>query len=196
MASWPACALRPRRSGAGEAVCAAAGERHKQARAGLPSAATCQRRNVRASSVRPGFSGQARTAANPRLVNSCSMHQAASAAGWRISRRSRAIPAAAQAGAYGRKGGATRANQPPLAERRAKAGMSRLNSPMPLLALRNSLKQARGQPPPGNSASSSAKPLGTAAWGKWARLSPRQISPRASTSARAAGSGCLLMRKC
>ena len=47
--------------------------------------------------------------------------------------------------------GATSASQPPAADKRARGGSSRLISPRPLRSTRISVRQPRGQPPPGSS---------------------------------------------
>lgn len=183
-------AAKARRSGAGDGVRAAAVDRHKQAKTGRPSAATCSRRKARASIP---ASGQARTPAKPPQASNCSTHQPTCWPARTTTRRSRASPAAAQAGACGNQGGATRASQPPAADSWAKAGSSRLISPTLPRSTRISVKIPRGQPPPGNSASSSAWPLGMAVSGRVARVSPRQTSPLASTSAKTTGDGMAFM---
>lgn len=184
---------RSSRSGAGDGEVAALTVRQRPAKTGRPSTATCRRRKARASISVPG---QARMPAKPPQASNCSRHQGV----WRSARmtikRSGTRPAAAQAGACGSQGGATRASQPPSADRRASAGKSRLISPKPLPSARNSTRLPRGQPPPGSSASSSGWPLGMAGAGKLASVSPRQTSPRASTSARASGDGTALMTGC
>ncbi len=185
-ANPPASAASATRKGAGDGVSAEATERHRPANTGRPSAATCKRRRDLASIPSPG---QASTPAKPPQASNCSMLHATSRPARTITRRSGATPAAAQAGACGKQGGATTANQPPSPDRRPNAGSNRLISPIPLRSTRNSLRQPRGQPPPGNSASSSAWPLGMAASGREASVSPRQTSPLASTSAKATGNG-------
>lgn len=182
----PATAFSMTRSGAGDGTPAAAVDRHKQAKTGRPSAATCSRRKARASMF---ASGQASTPAKPPLVSSCSTLQPTLLPAWMTTRRSGTTPAAAQAGACGNHGGATSASQPPSAARRASAGNSRLISPTLPRSTRISVRFPRGQPPPGNLASSSGWPLGMALSGSDASVSPRQTSPRASTSAKATGNG-------
>jgi len=178
------------RKGAGDGLSAAAVDRHKPAKTGRPSAATCKRR--KALALIPD-SGQASTAAKPPQLNNCSTHQAVSRPARTMTKRSSASPAADQAGACGNQGGATSANQPPAADKPANAGKSRLISPWPLRSTRISVRFPRGQPPPGNSASSSGWPLGMVASGSVASASPRQTSPLASTSASAIGDGKALM---
>ncbi len=178
------------RSGAGDGTPAAAVDRHKQAKTERPSAATCSRRKARASMF---ASGQASTPAKPPLASSCSTLQPMLLPALTTTSRSSATPAADQAGACGNHGGATSASQPPSADSRASAGRSRLISPTLLRSTRISVKFPRGQPPPGNSASSSAWPLGMALSGSVASVSPRQTSPRASTSAKATGNGWVFM---
>lgn len=178
------------RSGAGDGVSAAAMERHKQANVERPSAATCRRRRVLASTPSPG---QPSTPAKPPQARSCSMLQAVSLPARTITSRSSAMPAAAQAGACGSHGGATRASQPPACDSLERAGSNRLISPTPLRPTSNSVSVPRGQPPPGNSASSSGWPLGIAASAREASVSPRQTSPLASTSAKATGNGKAFM---
>lgn len=178
------------RNGAGDGVRAATVARHKQAKTGRPSAATCQRRRTRASI---SASGQARTPAKPPQASNCSTHQPTCLPARTTTRRSRASPAADQAGACGNQGGATRASQPPAADSWASAGSSRLISPTLLRSTRISVKIPRGQPPPGNSTSSSAWPLGMVVSGSAASVSPRQTSPLASTSANAVGNGAAFM---
>ena len=141
------------RSGAGEGLSAVAVDRHKQAKTERPSAATCKRRKARASSP---ASGQARTPANPPLASNCSTDQAACRPARTTTSRSSATPAATQAGACGSQGGATSASQPPAADNCAKAGNNKAISPRPLRSTRISVRFPRGQPPPGNSASSAA----------------------------------------
>ena len=184
-------AARARRKGAGEGDPPASVGRHKQVKAERPSAATCRRRRARASML---ASGQAKTPAKPPQVSNCSTHQPMRRLALMMTSRSSASPAAAQAGACGRQGGATSASQPPSADRRASAGKSRLISPTPLRSTRISVRLPRGQPPPGNSASSSGWPLGIVSCASEASVSPRQTSPRASTSARASGNGWGFMR--
>ena len=178
------------RSDAGDGTRNATVGRHKQAKTGRPSAATCSRRKARASMP---VSGQASTPAKPPQASNCSTHQPTCRPARTTTRRSSATPAAAQAGACGNQGGATSASQPPAADSRARAGSSRLISPTPLRSTRISVRLPRGQPPPGNSASSSAWPLGMAAAGSAASVSPRQTSPRASTSAKGIGDGMAVM---
>ena len=178
------------RNGAGEGLATVAVDRHKQAKTDRPSAATCKRRKARASSP---ASGQVRTPANPPLASNCSTDQAARRPARTITSRSSATPAAAQAGACGSQGGATSASQPPAADNCARAGNNKAISPRPLRSTRNSVRFPRGQPPPGNSASSAAWPLGMLASGRLASASPRQISPRASTAARSTGAGAAFM---
>ena len=178
------------RSGAAEGMPAVAVDRHKQAKTERPSAATCSRRKARASIP---ASGQARTPANPPLTSNCSTDQATCRPARTITSRSSATPAAAQAGACGSQGGATSASQPPHADNCAKAGSNKAISPRPLRSTRISVRLPRGQPPPGNSASSTAWPLGMLASGRLASASPRQMSPRASTAARSTGAGMALM---
>ena len=74
--SWPAsaAAFSITRNGAGDGTCAAAVDRHKQAKTERPSAATCNRR--KAGAVMPA-SGQASTPAKPPQASNCSMHHAA-----------------------------------------------------------------------------------------------------------------------
>jgi len=182
--------LNMTRSGAGDGVPAAMVDRHKQAKTGRPSAASCKRRKARALMF---ASGQANTPAKPPLASNCSTLQPTLLPAWTTTSRSSATPAAAQAGACGNHGGATRASQPPSADNRASAGSSRLISPTLPRSTRISVKLPRGQPPPGNSASSSAWPLGMALSGSEASVSPRQTSPRASTSAKATGNGWVFM---
>ena len=185
-ASPPSAVASATRKGAGDGISAIAAERHRPANTGRPSAATCRRRSALASMPSPT---QACTPAKPPQASNCSTLQATSRPARTITRRSGTTPAAAQAGACGNQGGATSASQPPASDRRPSAGSNRLISPIPLRSTRNSLKQPRGQPPPGNSASSSAWPLGMAASGREASVSPRQTSPLASTSAKATGNG-------
>jgi len=189
----PSSAARVSRKGAGDGVEAWAVGRHRQVRVDRPSAATCRRRSARAS--RP-LSGQSRRPAKPPLASSCSPHQAACFPALTTTSRSRVKPAAAQAGAWSCHGGATRASQPPSADNRASAGSKRLISPRPLRSTKNSVRQPRGQPPPGNSASSSAWPLGTVLSARLGSVSPRQTSPLARTSASASGNGMALMTRC
>lgn len=178
------------RNGAGDGMPAVAVDRHKQAKTERPSAATCKRRKARASMF---ASGQARTPANPPLASNCSTDQATCRPARTITSRSSATPAAAQAGACGSQGGATSASQPPVADNCAKAGSNKAISPRPLRSTRISVKFPRGQPLPGNSASSAAWPLGMLVSGRLASASPRQMSPRASTAARSTGAGAALM---
>ena len=189
----PSPAASATRSGADDGLPAVAVDRHKQAKTGRFSAATCKRRSARASR---SAAGQARTPAKPPLASSCSTHQAAWRPASTTTRRSSATPAAAQAGACGRQGGVTSASQPPACDSRASAGSSRLISPRPPRSTSNSTRFPRGQPAPGNSASSSAWPLGMVAAGRLASMSPRQTSPLASTSASATGDGATFMTRC
>lgn len=178
-----------RRKAAGDAWPAEAVDRHRQAKTLRPSTANCRRRS-RCGSM--AGTDQARMAENPSLASNCSRLHRKSCPGRTITRRSSAIPAADQAGAKGRKGGANRASQLPLADRRASEGNNRLSSPHPCCSVRISVRQPCGQPPPGNSASSSGKPLGKTPSGRLARPLPRQTSPRARTSSRATGEASAL----
>ena len=149
----PVSPASTKRRGAGDGWLAAALGRHRQARVGRPSTATCRRRRVRA--VMP-LAGQASTPAKPPLASNCSQHQGASRPARITSKRSGATPAATQAGACGCQGGSIRASQPPARDKLANAGSSKLISPWPQRSTRISLRLPRGQPPPGNSASSAA----------------------------------------
>ena len=189
----PSPAASAIRKGAGDGVAAKATGRHSQVKVGPPSAAACKRRSALASMP---AAGQARTPAKPPQASSCSQHQAACWPARITTRRSSASPAATQAGACGNQGGATSASQPPSADNFAKAGNNRLISPRPLRSTRISVKFPCGQPPPGNSTSSSGWPLEMAFPGKLASMSPRQISPRASTSAKACGKAARLIKNC
>ncbi len=186
----PSSAAKATRNAAGDGMRAAVLPRHRHAKASWPAAATCRRRKTLASSPSPG---QARMPAKPPQASNCSTLQGRSLPARTITNRSSTTPAAAQAGACTCQGGATRANQPPASDRRAKAGSSKLISPMPLRSTSNSVRVPRGQPPPGNSASSSRQPLEMVASGREASVSPRQTSPLASTSAKATGNGTALM---
>ena len=190
--SWPVSATEfsMTRSGAGDGACAAAVDRHKQAKTERLSTATCNRR--KACALMPA-SGQASTPAKPPQASNCSIDQAAFLPACTMTSRSSASPAAAQAGPCGNHGGATSASQPPADDSWAKAGSSRLISPTLLRSTRISVKLPRGQPPPGNSASSSGWPLGIVLSGRQASVSPRQTSPLASTSAKATGNGVAFM---
>ena len=188
--SCPASVAKATRKGAGDGAAAAAVDRQIPAKTGRPSAATCRRRKARASML---LSGQASTPAKPPLASNCSKHHATCLPACTTTSRSSARPAAAQAGACGNQGGATRASQPPSADKRASAGSSRLISPMLARSTSSSVRLPRGQPPPGNSASSSGWPLGMLASGRLASASPRQTSPRARTSASATGDGMAFM---
>ena len=99
-----------------------------------------------------------------------------------IARRLRSIPQAAQAGALSSCGGATSKDQRSSSPNFPSAGIKRAHSPNPVLSTRISVSVPRGQPPPGNSASSVGKPLETAGTGVLAKRLAHQISGRASTS--------------
>lgn len=179
------------RSGAGEGIRATAAGRHNAAKTDCPSDATCSRRKAGGEIL---SAGQAITPAKPPHPSNCSTHHATSLPACTTTSLSSASPAAAQAGACTCHGGATSASQPPAAESLANAGISRLISPMLQRSTRNSVKFPRGQPPPGNSPSSSAWPLGMVLAGRLASVSPRQTSPLASTSAKTVGNGRAFMR--
>jgi len=189
----PSPAVRASRKGAGDGAEAWASGRHRQVKVDRPSAATCRRRSAWAPIP---ASGQASTPAKPPLLSNCSQHQATCLPARMMTSLSSARPAAAQAGACGNQGGATRASQPPSADKRARAGKSKVISPRPLRSARISVRAPRGQPPPGSSSSSTRWPLGSARSGGLARVSPRQTSPLASTPAKASGNGMALMTRC
>lgn len=110
------------------------------------------------------------------------------------SRWARSAPACSQAGAWGRSGGLINATQRPARVRRAMVGSSNDSAPSPRAGRFercaaaapgsgiSSIEAAVGQPPPGSSASSSAKPLGWVAVGPWASCAPRQRSERCSST--------------
>lgn len=179
-----------KRSGAAEASLAALSGRSRKAKAPLPPAATCRRRTARASAL----ALQPSTTRGAALASACSMAHRASlaarlpAAGVTTARRVKSIPAAAQAGAWGGCGGATSKLQPPsweFPQTVRKAGNSSETSPRPTPSTSTSVSAPHGQPPPGNSASSAAKPDGRVSRQLSGKPLPRQISGRARTSANA-----------
>ena len=170
-----------RRSGAGDDWPAHAGERKTNSSVRLFSAASCSRRSVLVCTS----GSQATTAPTPSAASERSQAQAASRPGaLATSRRDKSRPYSCSAGACSRCGGATQTSQASSSlDSRAKAGKSRLSSPMPRRKGRISVSPPRGQPPPGSSRSSSAKPVGTPGSGALASASPRQTSGRSRTCA-------------
>ncbi len=191
--SFPSPPARPRRKGAADAFPATRQGRKRKLAPCPPAAATCKRWTARASCV----ALQQMSAAGALLLSACCAAHSASlsrcrrewfvpAGGRTTSRRCSAIPAAAQACACRPYGGAMRSSQPSSAQSRCNAGRRRAISPWPQSSQMSSVNAPRGQPPPGNSASSSGKPLFTAGSAKLApapdRWPPRQRSGRESTS--------------
>ena len=169
-------ASRASRSGAGEGWLAQAAGRKTKSSAWLVSAASCRRR----SEVAWTSGSQTTMAPTPSAASERSQAQAASRPGaLATSRRERSTPPACNAGAYSRYGGAMQTSQASSSrESRASAGSSRLSSPTPRRNGRSSVTPPRGQPPPGNSRSRSAKPVGTPGSAALASVSPRQTSGR------------------
>src|SRR5262245_29994925 len=75
--------------------------------------------------------------------------------------RARSTPQNWNPGAYGSCGGATNTSHFSDRESCDSAGISKRSSPAPDRPTSNSVSAARGQPPPGSCASSSAKPVAT-----------------------------------
>lgn len=183
------------RRGAGDAAACSLDGRKRKASVSWPAAATCRRRTWRASMRAP----QPSTQPKAPLASACSSAHSAPLcrAGVMTASRARSTPNAASAGPLGRNGGATSSDQRPSARIRASVGIRRDNSPMPTsrlaveveeitesatASLRISHSAPRGQPPPGNSASSMAKPLASVGRAAEASWSAHQTSARARIS--------------
>ena len=190
----PSPAASAMRSGAGDGLPAVAVNRHKQAKTGRFSAATCKRRKARASrpASRPGQDAGKAAAGQQLLQAPCRLP-----AGTHDDQPFRNHPGR-RPGRRMRQPGRRHQRQPAACRPTIapSAGSNRLSSPRPPRSTRNSVRLPRGQPPPGNSASSSGWPLGMVASGRLASVSPHQTSPLASTSARAIGNGAALMTRC
>jgi hypothetical protein len=169
------------RSGAGEDSRAAASGRKSATKAELASAASARRRNS-------GYRASGSHATKPRQLAARSACSAAQSASRRPGARTttrllRSTPAAANPGAYGTCGGASQTTRFPELVRRASAGRTSCNSPMPSTSARISVSTPVGQPPPGNSASRDTNPVGSA--GTTARAGePRHTGWRCRISAR------------
>ena len=168
-----------RRNGAGDGWLAQAAGRKTKSSVRLLSAANCRRRSALACTS----GSQATTAPTPSAASERSQAQTASRPGaLATSKRDKSRPYACSAGACSGCGEATQTSQASSSlDSRARAGSSRLSSPMPRCSGRISVRPPRGQPPPGNSRSSLAKPVGTPGSGALARASPRQTSGRSRT---------------
>jgi len=169
-----------KRSAAGDASSILRMERNRIPSDSPASAASCKRRRALESAC----ASQASTTLAVPARSACSTAQSPSCAlrGCTMSTRARLTPARASAGAYGTCGGATNTSQRSSSVARASAGMSRESSPIPSRGITISVSAPRGNPPPGNSASSPGKPEGSACTGGAA--SPRQMSARCKISGR------------
>ena len=146
------------RSAAGEGLARWRRSRRAKPRHWPLSAATCRRRSARASAC----CGQPSTAAQAPLRRHCSnAHSASRGEASTMRSCDRSTPAACQAGAYGRYGGATSTTRAPSWVQRARVGNSSDSSPTPSAGSNSSVSARRGQPPCGSSASSAACPVGS-----------------------------------
>lgn len=177
--SCPPSPSSSRRSGAGDGCPAQATGRKTKSSVRLLSAASCSRR----SALLCTSGSQATTAPTPSAASERSQAQAASRPGaLATSKRDKSRPYSCSAGACSGCGEATQTSQASSSlDSRARAGSSRLSSPMPRCNGKISVRPPRGQPPPGNSRSSSAKPVDTPGSGALASASPRQTSGRSRT---------------
>jgi len=173
-ARWPCHVCRLSRSAAHVVSRAASGRRNSTAITQLPSAAICKRR----SSVYLTLPGHASTAPHALERSACSVAHSVSRALRVVTmiRCARSMPAAASAGAYGRWGGAIQTHMRFCADNAASAQPSMRSSPMPSCCGKISVSAAVGQPPPGSSASSALKPVGTLGLSTRLKRSPRQIA--------------------
>ena len=187
-ASSPREVPRPRRSAAHDVSAAACGGRNSTASTALPSAASCRRR----SSEYLMLPGHASSAPQAWERSACSVAHSVSR-GLRVVTMmmcARSMPAAASAGAYGRCGGAIHTMVRFCADSAASAHPSMRSSPMPACAGMISVSAAVGQPPPGSSASSAAKPVGTLALATRLNSLPRQMAGWLSNVASAFTAPC------
>ena len=155
-----------------------------------PAAATCRRLSCRASTD----VAQHSTTPSAAFDNACSVAHKTSrgCADDTIASCARSTPAETHAGPCARCGGATSMPLLPSCCICSSAGSNNEHSPNPVPSSRISVSAPRGHPPPGNSASSAAKPLGTEGIFAWAKplaeppaeRLPRQTSGRANTSSR------------
>ena len=202
-------ARRTRRSGAGEDWAAHAAGLNRKAVRPPASAANCKRRNNCVSVRRGNQASKASThpawricwqtqrESAPRSPLCLPLRPSRKAADGRVAvmaigastttSRARSMPAAHHAGACKSCGGCTAASQPPRCVTAARAGNSRVSSPMPMPSSSSSTSEAAGQPCPGSTASSSGKPVAKPRSTTGATALPRQTSARARTSAREAG---------
>ena len=154
------CQVSSASRSAAQVVCAAAsGGRNKNASTSLFSAASCRRRNS-------GYlmtADHASTAPHACERSACSVaHSVSRGECVRTMRMCfKSMPSAASAGAYGRYGGAIHASMRDCFDNAASAAPRMRNSPMPSCRGRISVSADCGQPPPGSSASSAAKPVDT-----------------------------------
>lgn len=151
---------RPRRSGLGDASCAAASGRTIQNSMSVSCAARCRRRS---DSVR-AWVCQNSIAPQLPLRKTCSaLHKASAVEPALIhSRCSGGKPHSVHAAICGRCGGCTNAMRRFL-PMTCNTGRSSRISPMPACCTSNSIMAAAGHPPCGKALSSSAKPEGKAA---------------------------------
>ena len=154
-----------RRSAQGDDSARARAGRNRKATVSLPAAATSRRLTWRASMR----GAQHSTLPRAPLARACSAAHKASFVrlGETTMSRARSIPDDVQAGACSACGGATSSDHFSWPERRVSAGIMSEHSPMPTRSDRTSVSVPRGQPPPGSSASSAAKPLPTPGWSRW-----------------------------
>lgn len=124
------------------------------------------------------------TAPTAPLDRACSAAHSTSrcSVGASTTRCARSMPFAAQAGAWSRCGGATSKDHRFSSRIRPSADITSEHSPRPTPSTRISVSAPRGQPLPGNSASSSGNPLDTAGINALARRSAHHTSGRAMIS--------------
>jgi hypothetical protein len=168
-------AARSTRKGAGEGVMPLAAGRHRQAKVDRPSAATCKRRKARHRCRLPARPARRQTHRKPAIVRNTRRPAGRPTDHQPLQRQTPPLPRPAHA--------AARAAPPaPASHRLPTTGptpaATKLISPRPLRSTRISVKFPRGQPPPGNSASSSAWPLGDGFSGKpGQRVAAPDIAP-------------------
>lgn len=170
-----------RRSGAGDDCALQVLGRKTKNRLRLASAASCRRR----STAGPASGNQATTAPTLPVSSARSQAQAASRPlALATSNRERATPPASSAGACREYGGATQTSHARSSpETCASTGSNRASSPTPVRADKSSVMALPGHPPPGNSASRSAKPVGVPCCVAAASAPPRQMSGRSRRAA-------------
>lgn len=167
-----------RRNGAGDGWLAQAAGRKTKSSVRLLSAANCRRRSALACTS----GSQATTAPTPSAASERSQAQTASRPGaLATSKRDKSRPYACSAGACSGCGEATQTSQASSSlDSRARAGSSRLSSPIPRCSGRISVRPPRGQPS-GQLPVKLGKARRHTGQRRLARASPRQTSGRSRT---------------